>query len=552
MGDLEGAGVRLAVARNEAARRALLAPLRLARPWVALDLRRRIAGHARAQARLRARYGVSPATPILRWGPAVEAAVAAWAARQRGVRWAETSGSTARPKRLPFTRARLRAIRRGSWAAAVQAGHAHGVRRPGVFVLAGLERDGSLSSLLLDEPGRTPWLEGLVMPSKLLWEPGLRPLLERFDVAACRLWLLLLADPGFLYATNPSTLAVFLERLATAWDACAALARAHLAGAPGLAPLLRRVTCRVASPGWLARVRRAAEAPAAPPLEELLPGLRCYACWDGGYVGPFLERVRAALPAPRFAHVPMYSMSTETVQTTTWYDEAGRPRFLPLVPGVLYELLPEGAPDDPALLAGTDALEPGRAYALVVSDAHGLRRYQTDDLFLCAGRARGLPDLRFLRRQGLAFSFTGEKLTGAQVEAAFAALRAARPALGHVQLTLVPCAGGDVGEVSPGPAARPHYRLVLAWPGPPDPAADLAGAAAELDRLLGEQNREYAAKRASARLGAPRAVALHYEDLARRLGAGAERGWELQFKLLPLLTRTWEALGLAPAPEATP
>lgn len=559
----------LAAARNDAVRAALLLGLRAAAPVVRRSLLGRIGSYANDQARLRARLGVRPDTPIRPWGPEVEAAVEAWARRRTsrgvGIRWAETSGSTARPKRVPFDRPRLDVIRRASWEAAVQAGAAHGVTTPTLFVLAGLAQDASLSSLLLEDrraregtsvPGEAEgwWqrevssrarglasaaslalspslVRGLVMPSRWLWTPDAAPLLDAFGATAARVFLLAASDPGFLYATNPSTLAVFLDRLEAGWDDAARLCRAFVAGdAPPAARLLLR---RTAAAGWAGRLRAVAAARAAPPLEAWLPRLRCWVSWDGGYVAPFLERVRRALPAPRFAHVPMYSMSTETLETTTvWLD--GEPRFLPLAPGVLHELLPEGAPDDPRLLLPATAAEPGRTYALVVSDLHGLVRYQTADLFRCEARVRGLPDLRFLRRRGLAYSFTGEKLTGEQVVAAFDLLRAREPALAArgVQLALLPSTTG-----------LPHYRLALAWPGPPDPAHDADGAARALDELLGAQNAEYAAKRRSARLGPVVAEPVAYDRLAAALQHDA---WETQFKLLPLVSRPWEALGLPP------
>lgn len=527
-----------AVARNELIRRMLRGGLRVAAPWVRRSLRRRIATFPRAQAGLRSRYGVTDATPILPWGPETEAALQAWADRHPAARMAETSGSTGRPKRVPYTTARLRRIKRGSWEAAVQAGSVHGVRRPTLFVLAGLARDRSLSTLMLDEGRWTPFLQGLVMPSKLLWDPDAAPLVERFGPTACRLWLLLLADPGFLYGTNPSTLAVFCEALEQDWDGAVALARAFRDDRAGLGPVATRLLRRAAAPGWEARLARAADADAAPPLGDLLPSLRCYACWDGGYVGPFLERVQRALPAPRFAHVPMYSMSTETVQTQTVYVD-GVARFLPLAPGVLYEFLPADAPtDDPAALLAATALEEGAEVLMVVSDAHGLRRYMTEDVFRVAGAVGGLPDLRFERRRGLAYSFTGEKLTGEQVEAAGRVLRGRFETLERrgVLLALVPSLEADL----------PAYRLLLAWPGVPGSHLDLAAVGAALDEALAAGNREYAAKRASDRLGPVRAVAAPYDAVARRLagGAGDARGWDTQFKLLPLYAQTWQTLGL--------
>jgi len=532
----------MGVLRNDAIRRSLRLGLSLAPGFVQRSLRARIAEFGAEQARLRARFGIGLETPIRPWGPELEAEVERWAAQHPGTVFAYTSGTTSRPKKIAFTPQRVDRIKRGSWEAAVQAGQVHGVQDPTMFVLAALKRDASLTTLMLEEGATTPYLQGLIMPSKYLWEEACAPLLERYGPRACRLWLLLLSNPAFVYSTNPSTLAVFCEGLAANWDESVALVRDLVSGAE-LPPVAARIQDRVVARGYGERLSRAASARELPPLGELLPGLVCYACWDGGYVGPFLERIRAFLPPERFAHVPMYSMATESVQTQLYYEGA-RPHFLPLAPGVLYEFLPEGADDDPRQLLSPAQLRPGETYGMVLSDGYGLTRYQTNDLFLCAERVRGLPDLRFLRRRGLAYSFTGEKLTGEQVSACFAALRAAVPELGPTgaQLTLIPSW-----------LERPHYRLALACPGRWE-ALDARDLGARLDALLCRENEEYQTKRESERLGPVQAIPLPYDRLAAALGGGREsaaageareaRAWETQFKLVPLYTRTWEAIGL--------
>ena len=116
---------------------------------------------------------------------------------------------------------------------------------------------------------------------------------------------------------------------------------------------------------------------------------------------------------------PMYSMSTEVVETLPFYR--GRsPVFLPIAKGVRYEFLPVGSSDIAENLLESWQLSEGEEYTLVVSDAYGLIRYQTEDVFLCAETSAvgELPDLRFQRRRGLRWSFTGEKLTGEQVATA--------------------------------------------------------------------------------------------------------------------------------------
>lgn len=525
----------LHVVANELARAALRGAVRAAGLAFEADMDRRIARFADDQRRLRARYRITVDTPILTYGDEVRRAVEAFAARHRDARFAYTSGSTAEPKKIAFTRRRLRTIKAGSFSVAARLLRRHRVDRTGLFILSGLKEDDSLTALLLGDRGQTPWAAGLLMPARYLAQPAMAPVIERYGATAARLWLLALANPGILYSTNPSTLALFLTELHERWDASAALVREHDALDAGV----RAIARRVAGAGWRERFARIAEARAPLPLRAIAPGVAVYCCWDGGYVRPFLGQVERFLPRDDYAFVPMYSMSTETVETLTYFGDDGV-RFLPVAPGVLYEFLPDGAADEPAQLLAATELRTGRLYTMVVSDGYGLRRYQTEDLFEHAGAVGDVPDLRFVRRRGLAYSFTGEKLTDRHVLEACARVREAFPALAAsgTQLTCVPS--------RPAGALVPRYVLVLAHPGRA-PDVNAAAVAASFDRALGEVNRELAAKHASGRLGATVAVAMPYDRLAAALdpksrAAGDDRArvWDTQFKLLPLYRVLWE------------
>jgi hypothetical protein len=242
----------------------------------------------------------------------------------------------------------------------------------------------------------------------------------------------------------------------------------------------------------------------------------------------------------------MYSMSTETIETVNYF-EGDRVRFLAIAPGVLYEFLPESQPDDPSKLLSPWELEQGSVYSLVVSDGYGLLRYQTEDLFECVGHVGDVPDLRFLRRRGITYSFTGEKLTDAQLERAFDGLRRTFPALpaAGMQLTLIPWR--EAG------ALLPSYRLVLAHPSSrrPDDLPELDQVARTFETALEQINREFAGKRRTGRLAETIAVTMPYDRLAAHLDPKtrteadrAGRVWDTQFKLLPLYRRLWHEYGL--------
>ena len=531
----------LALARNELVRGVVARGIRLLGAAFERESRARIAGYAREQARLRLVYGIEAETPIRTYDDQTRAAVEAWAEGHPGAQFATTSGSTAQPKKIAFTRARLAAIKRENFSVVARIARRHRLERAGLFVLSGLAADDSLSSLLLEGARAPGFLMGLLMPTRHVIRPEVAALVARYGPTAVRLWLLVLSDPGLLYCTNPSTLALFLASLDDDWPAATALIRDHIAGRLEAGPL--RVARAIASSGWERRARRIASSPVALPAAELAPGLAVYVCWDGGYVRPYLDQVRAYLPPERFRQVPMYSMSTETLETVLHFD-GGEPRYLAMAPGVLYEFLPEDAPDETARLLPPGALEPGRVYAMVVSDGYGLRRYQTEDLFECRGRVGGVPDLRFLRRRGLTYSFTGEKLTDAQLVEAYARVREEFPALARagVQLAMIP-------SLPPG-ERLPSYRLLLAHPGARPEELDGAAVARRVDAHLATINRELAEKRASGRLGPTLAVVMRYdaaaaalEPRARGVDASA-RAWDSQFKLLPLYRRLWHEHGL--------
>lgn len=456
------------------------------------------------QASLRERYGVE-GTPILAWGPQLEARVVEFA-EAHDARFAFTSGSTARPKRIAYPASRVRMVKWVYSDTFARCYAALAIRRKSLYVFSALAEDGSLTGILLEEPRLVPFFSGLQAPYRVHAHPAMQALVPKYGASAARLFVLLVSNPGVLYATNPSTLAQFFEHVYERWDETRRLAADFLRDPSAFDPIVRRIRRRLHSVGADARLALATEA-SAPPVEVLLPGLEAYVCWDGGYVRPFLERLALHLPADRYRHVPMYSMSTETIETIADFTDGVR--FLPMAPGVHYELLPEGADDDVERLVSPGDAEVGALYTLVVSDPYGLLRYQTNDLFECVGHVDGVPDLRFVRRRGLEHSFTGEKITGAQLEAAYRELALS---------TFVTCI--------PHAAPEPHYELAVVADAVPD------GLAERFDRALGAQNEEYASKRKSGRLGAPRATANALRALVARVGGGDD--WESQFKLLPL------------------
>jgi len=537
--------VRAAVIRNEFLRLVATGAVRTAFPLVRATLGLQIASHAVRQRRLSRRYGLGPDVAITVWCQETQNRIDRCALSYPATPVALTSGSTSLPKRIPYSRHRLRAIRQASFETVVQAAHVLNIGRPSLFVLTTMHRDKSLSSLLLDI-GKEPTLfSALIMPSQCIWKPSILRLVDQYGATAVRLWLMVLSSPTVIYSTNPSTLAVFLNDVIENWDASTQLIRDHANNPSHIDPNATRAIISILTKGWAERLSQIAKLRLPTALDTMVPSIRCYCCWDGGYVTDFLRMIRERLSPQKIGYVPMYSMSTECIQTKTYYV-GKEPSYLPIAAGVLYEFLNEGDPDDVSHLLRPNQLKVGKAYSMVVSDAYGLRRYQTEDVFLCVGMVSGLPDLRFLRRRGLSYSFTGEKLTGQQVEEATQRTISAFPELSATsfQTMLIPRSSG-----SQLPTALPHYVLTIAYAGTRRPAANSAFVARTFDEHLAAINPEFAVKRASGRLGETRGLFVAYDCLATAMmkpSNSSLRDWDAQFKLLPLARQSWDELGLPP------
>ena len=444
---------------------------------------------------------------------------------------AQTSGTGGEPKRVAYSRRQLARVRWIFIESFSRVFWALGVRRTSLYVFGPLEGETSLTGLLLSEKRLPGHLTTLQAPYRLHASNAMRRLAETYGTAAVRLWILALSNPGVLYSTNPSTMSTFLDQLDADWQRCSALVRDCVQNPERVSDAVCWVTRRLASLGYRERLERIAASPTGLPIREWAPAACLYICWTGGYVAPFLDRLARHFPPGRFRLVPMYSMSTETVATVPDL-RSSQMAFLPMAPGVYYEFLELGSPREPERLLTPDQVQVGACYELVVSDVYGLRRYCTEDVFKVERFVGNLPDLRFLRRRGLAYSFTGEKLTGVQVSLAFERLRSSFPELsGEHALTCFPTRH---------PAeSLPHYRLVVVCSGQRDPGP-LPGLAERFDALLGELNPEYRSKRDSGRLGGIQVLRTDLQGLRGQISGAAATGLDSQFKFLPLYPRLWE------------
>src|SRR5687767_11227721 len=121
-----------------------------------------------SQNRLRRRYGITANTPIFTFGPELEELIHEAALRHGpDASYASTSGSTTQPKRILYTKARLRRVRFAFIDFFARCSLAINLKRTSLYVFSSLNKDESLTSMLLDERGLPSYLSSLQAPYRL-------------------------------------------------------------------------------------------------------------------------------------------------------------------------------------------------------------------------------------------------------------------------------------------------------------------------------------------------------------------------------------------------
>jgi len=245
------------------------------------------------------------------------------------------------------------------------------------------------------------------------------------------------------------------------------------------------------------------------------PELRLVACWLGGTAGIHARRL-----ADHYGEVPLRDLGliASEGRMTIPLEDASAAGVLAVHAG-FYEFVPEDRIEDrtPPVLLAHELLD-GHRYYVILSGDNGLYRYDINDIVQVQGFHRRTPRLAFVRKGRDMVSITGEKLHLNQIQAA---VREAEDEtrLPVWQFRLIP----DVEACCYDLLIEPHGS----------PVDDPVGRAflCAFDRALARLNVEYAAKRASRRLGPPRLHAMRPGWSERRCRADFERGTrEVQYK----------------------
>ncbi|MGW1199777.1 GH3 family domain-containing protein [Streptomyces sp. NPDC002536] len=257
-------------------------------------------------------------------------------------------------------------------------------------------------------------------------------------------------------------------------------------------------------------------------LKDVWPSLTLYTCWLSASAELYRDKLDAVLPG--VAALPFMSCGTEGVTTIPVDGTVGSQplavdqAFFEFVPAAqpLGRMLDERTPV-PTLLF--DEVEAGAEYHLVMSQANGLFRLWTGDIYRVDRIVDGVPWIHFVRRDGLFHSFTGEKITEPQVtEAITRGLRNTGRGTG-----LYMC-GPRWGE-------PPHYVAVAeTHDGAHALDPELSG---HVDRELMDINIEYAAKRGSGRLASFEVVTVPPDAIGAYLESRRQAGNATQHKYKP-------------------
>ncbi len=435
--------------------------------------------------------------------------------------YAQTSGTTGRPKYIPVTSTSL-AIHRAEQALfsylqyrscpEAYSGMAMGIM--GAAVEGHLDSGhavGSVSGHLYRSLPR-------FLQSRFVVPPAVSNISD-YDVRYQMILHLALAQPNITYmgSPNPTT---FVRLLGLLNSRRALLLQALATGISDEVARLEPSLRATIAPRLKALPHRAARLAQLPELTfaNTWPNLKLLTTWTGGSCGIALGALRRTLPEGTRVMELGYQ-ATECRGTIP--IEAEDPGGLPPLHHSFFEFVEQtqwdlGRPDFLTL----DQLQRGPRYYVLVTSAAGLYRYFMNDLIDVTGYFHRTPLVRFVQKGKGVTNLTGEKLYESQVIEAVQGEFAQR--------SIVPTFFVLVADED-----RGVYRLFIETT---SNQAEAAAVADDVDQRLGALNIEYCGKRDSGRL-APLVVSLLRPGAAEAFTAAAVRAGQREGQLkIPVLT----------------
>ena len=268
------------------------------------------------------------------------------------------------------------------------------------------------------------------------------------------------------------------------------------------------------------------------------PGLGLIGCWKGGTVGHYLEKFDSWFNPDGTRPVPVRDwgyLSSEARGSIPLSDEGSKGVLT--VAANFFEFVAadevEAKPDDPAswpFLTAAD-LEMGGEYYIFVTTTSGLYRYDINDVVKVEGMYQQTPEIVFLRKGRGMTNITGEKLSVNQV------IDGVQNAARITDLTPAHFKAEPDTD-------RSCYILRMEFAGHTDEEQQLQFLG-EVERYLNEVNIEYKSKRDSQRLGP---LILHvmregwYERGRREQAASGKRVFQAKTEVLSRVKADTETL----------
>ncbi len=447
------------------------------------------------------------------------------------VLYAQTSGTTGKPKLIPLLDETLAAYKR------IQATQSYALFRaePEVFYgrILGIVSPAVEGRLQNGVPyGSASGHVAQTMPRRarrryVLPQEALA--IEDYELKYRAIVALALScsDIACIATANPSTLlkliSVFREHRETLLKDLSAgsLSCAGLLTAEQRAAILPRMRCSAGRMAELQSLLRIDN----PSVSDIWPRLRLVTTWTGGSCGIALEAVRKILP-PSVPVVELGYMASEFRGTIT--VDTGNQSGAPTILQNFFEFVERGAWDSGRPRFQTiEQLREGGQYYIFVTTSGGLYRYFMNDIVEARGRFYNTPCIRFVQKGSGVTSITGEKLYESQV---IEAVRAAEEPLGRASVFFVMLAD----------ARSAVYRLFLEWPQaeeewPQAEARQVEILRAAVESEIYARNVEYEQKRKSGRLRPLEIVPLRRAaGHAYKQHCVARGQREMQFKIVAL------------------
>ena len=402
--------------------------------------------------------------------------------------YAQTSGTSGKPKLIPILQSSLENHRRSQGSQAfVQFSTVPGAYSGKLLPIVSPAVEGTLPSGTAygSASGHIYKNMPTLARAKYVLPPEVSEI-EDYDLKY--LTILRLAVPvrdiTFMASANPSTFLRLLGSLAEhrleLLEDIASQRFRHLEELPSsiadvVLPRLRTSEARVAELDSVLRLP-------APAFKHVWPELRLLTTWTGGSCSIALRKVLDVVPeSTRIGELGYLSSEFRGTITVDLERNLG----MPTIHENFLEFVERDDWDSGGRRAVTvERIEPGREYYVIVTTDSGLYRYFMNDLVEVTGRFHATPTIKFVRKGRGVTSITGEKLCENQV---IEAVQATGEELGQSADFLLMFADPE----------ESRYRLVI--------ELDLDRTAADqwgrtVERALGERNLEYAQKRKSGRL----------------------------------------------------